>query len=241
MQTRPLKYPSFPAVEMADADGLLMLGGELSPVWILEAYRQGIFPWPLALDGVDLLAWFSPDPRAIFELDQLHIPRRLKRRLRNGGYEVTTNRSFDRVIANCAAPREGEPGTWITPELATAYHQLHELGYAHSVEVWHREELVGGLYGVSIGGFFSGESMFHRHRDTSKIAICHLIRHLDQQGFTLFDIQQSSLHCSMMGAIEIGREDYLQRLRMATVQDVSFGEMDCKGEEAFFKVESLIG
>lgn len=241
MQTRPLKYPTFPALELADEDGLLMLGGELSPVWILEAYRQGIFPWPLALDGVDLLAWFSPDPRAVFELDQLHIPRRLKRRLRNGGYKVTTNQAFDQVMASCAAPREDEPGTWITPELATAYHQLHALGYAHSVEVWHCEELVGGLYGVSIGGFFSGESMFHRHRDASKIAICHLIRHLDQQGFTLFDIQQSSLHCSMMGAIEIGRDDYLQRLRKATVADVSFGDMNSETGPTFFREGSLIG
>ncbi|MFP6604179.1 MAG: leucyl/phenylalanyl-tRNA--protein transferase [Pirellulaceae bacterium] len=241
MQTRPLKYPTFPAVETADADGLLMLGGELSPVWILEAYRQGIFPWPLSLEGVDLLAWFSPHPRAIFELDQLHISRRLRRRLRNGGYKVTTNRAFDRVMASCAAPREDEAGTWITPELATAYRRLHELGYAHSVEVWHREELVGGLYGVSIGGFFSGESMYHRHRDASKIAICHLVRHLDEQGFTLFDIQQSSLHCSMMGAIELGRDEYLQRLRTATGQDVSFGEMNHSESGTFFREESLTG
>jgi leucyl/phenylalanyl-tRNA--protein transferase len=241
MQTRPLKYPTFPAVETADADGLLMLGGELSPVWILEAYRQGIFPWPLSLEGVDLLAWFSPDPRAIFELDQLHISRRLRRRLRNGGYKVTTNRAFDRVMASCAAPREDEAGTWITPDLAIAYRRLHELGYAQSVEVWHREELVGGLYGVSIGGFFSGESMYHRHRDASKIAICHLVRHLDEQGFTLFDIQQSSLHCSMMGAIEIGRDEYLQRLRTATGQDVSFGEMNHSEIGTFFSEESLTG
>jgi len=241
MQTRPLKYPAFPAVETADADGLLMLGGELSPVWILEAYRQGIFPWPLSLEGVDLLAWFSPDPRAIFELDQLHISRRLRRRLRNGGYKVTTNRAFDRVMASCAAPREDEAGTWITPDLATAYRRLHALGYAHSVEVWHREELVGGLYGVSIGGFFSGESMYHRHRDASKIAICHLVRHLDEQGFTLFDIQQSSLHCSMMGAIEIGRDEYLQRLRTATGQDVSFGEINHSESGTFFGEESLTG
>ena len=241
MQTRPFKYPTFPAVEMADADGLLMLGGELSPVWILEAYRQGIFPWPLALDGVDLLAWFSPDPRAIFELDQLHIPRRLKRRLRNGGYQVTTDRAFSEVIACCAAPREDEPGTWITPELAAAYQQLHELGYAHSVEVWHGEELVGGLYGVAIGGFFSGESMFHRHSDVSKMAICHLVHNLGQQGFKLFDIQQSSLHCSMMGAIEIERDDYLQRLREATAADVAFGEMNSQAGEMFFREGSLIG
>ena len=218
-----------------------MLGGELNPIWILEAYRQGIFPWPLSLDGVDLLAWFTPDPRAIFELDALHISRRLGRRLRNGGYEVTTDCAFDQVMAACAGPRCDDAGTWITPELSSAYQQLHELGYAHSVEVWHQDELVGGLYGVAIGGLFSGESMYHRHRDASKIALCYLIRHLSQQGFTLFDIQQTSLHCSMMGAIEISRADYLQRLRQAVVKDVSFGVLDHSTIEMFSPTELLTG
>lgn len=233
MQTRPLRYPTFPSVDLADTDGLLMLGGELNPVWILEAYRQGIFPWPLSLEGVDLLAWFSPDPRAMFELDQFHISRRLGRRLRNGGYAVTSNQAFDQVIAACAAPREDDSGTWITPQLKTAYQQLHELGYAHSVEVWHGDQLVGGLYGVGIGGLFSGESMYSRHRDASKIALCHLVRHLFQQGFRLFDIQQTSLHCSMMGAIEISRADYMQRLRRALVEEVSFGELSHAANETF--------
>ena len=223
MQTRPATYPTFPSVDLADPDGLLMLGGELNPIWILEAYRQGIFPWPLSYEGVDLLAWFSPDPRAILELDELHVSRRLGRRIRNGGYQVTMNQAFDQVIAGCAAPRQDEPGTWITPELMAAYQQLHELGHAHSVEVWHEGTLVGGLYGVAVGGFFSGESMYHHHRDASKMAIVYLVRHLFERGFTLLDIQQSSLHCSMMGAKEISRDQYLERLRKAVVSEVSFG------------------
>ncbi len=224
MQTRPARYPTFPSVDLADPDGLLMLGGELNPIWILEAYRQGIFPWPLSLDGVDLLAWFSPDPRAILELDQLHVSRRLGRRLRNGGYQVTMNQAFGQVISGCAAPRQDEPGTWITPELMIAYQQLHELGHAHSVEVWHQGSLVGGLYGVAVGGFFSGESMYHQHRDASKMALVYLVRHLFERGFTLLDIQQSSSHCTMMGAREISRAQYVQRLRKAVACDVSFGD-----------------
>lgn len=225
MQTFPLRTPTFPSVDAADPDGLLMLGGELNPIWILEAYRQGIFPWPLSLEGVDLLAWFSPDPRAVFDLDALHVPRRLARRMRNGGYRVTTNQAFEQVMVGCAAPRDDEPGTWITPELMRAYQELHAQGHAHSVEVWHQGELVGGLYGVSIGGFFSGESMYHRHRDASKMALVYLVRHLARQGFTLFDIQQSSLHCSLMGATEITRKEYLQRLEHALAQHVEFGDL----------------
>ncbi len=223
----------FPPVERATDDGLLMVGGGLTPQWLQAAYTQGIFPWPVGTDIGTVLAWFSPDPRAILELGSLHISRRLARRIRTGKYDVTLNTCFADVIAECAAPREAaneEPdeedeacdeqddelsGTWITPELAEAYIELHRRGVAHSVEVWDRDALVGGLYGVAYGGFFSGESMFHRVRDASKIALAFLVSRLRERGFCLFDIQQFTPHMASLGAIEISRSEYLRRLKRA--------------------------
>lgn len=205
---------------------MLLVGGELSVDWLVEAYRRGIFPWPIAIGQGMILAWFSPDPRAIVELDRLHVSRRLARRLRSGRYRVTCNADFPAVIAACAAPRDDSDdergGSWITPEMLRAYCDLHGCGCAHSVEVWRDDELVGGVYGVATGGAFSAESMFHRDTDASKIALAALVARLRERGFTLLDIQQSSPHMTRMGATEIRRHDFLRRLRKARNTRVSF-------------------
>lgn len=214
----------FPPVATALEGGLLRVGGQLTPNWLLAAYERGIFPWPVIEEEWEVLAWFSPDPRAVIELDGLHVSRRLARRIRRGQFQVTLNRDFAGVISGCMAPRRDDSGTWITPEICAAYQRLHELGHAHSVEVWSEASLVGGLYGVALGGMFAGESMFHRARDASKIALFCLQSHLRQRGFTLFDIQQQTNHSKSMGAVEISRAAFLLRLNSALALPVTFGE-----------------
>ena len=214
----------FPPVTASLEGGLLRVGGQLTPDWLLAAYERGIFPWPVIEDEWEVLAWFSPDPRAVIELDGLHVSRRLARRIRSGQFQVTLNRDFAGVISGCMAPRRDDSGTWITPEIRSAYQRLHELGYAHSVEVWSETKLVGGLYGVALGGMFAGESMFHRERDASKVALFGLQSHLRQRGFTLFDIQQQTNHSKSMGAVEISRAEFLLRLHSALTLPVTFGE-----------------
>ena len=201
-----------------------MVGGKLSPSWVLAAYRRGIFPWPIVDQGYELLAWFSPDPRAIIELEQLYISRRLARRVRSGRYRVTCDLDFAAVIAGCAAPRSPFGETWITPSMYKAYCQLHKAGFAHSIEVWHEESLVGGLYGISLGAFFAGESMFHRQRDASKVALVALVGHLRARGYLMLDVQQATQHAMRMGATEIPRNDFLSRLAVAIRAPVCFGE-----------------
>ena len=204
-----------------------MIGGQLETGWVLEAYRQGIFPWPVVDRGQEILAWFSPDPRAVIELDRLYVSRRLARRIRSQRYHITSDQQFAAVITECAAPRSRQQDTWITPQMINAYCQLHQLGHAHSVEVWEDDALVGGLYGVSLGAFFAGESMFHRSRDASKIALVALVAHLKARGFTLFDVQQSTAHAVSMGSIEIPRPVFLERIEQAIATPVSFGnELD---------------
>lgn len=217
-----LQLPYFPPVWKAQEDGLLMVGGCLSTDWLLAAYRRGIFPWPVTDGKREVLAWFSPDPRAILELDALHVSRRLARRLRSGQFEVTFDNEFDGVVRGCAAPRRSDGVTWITPQLAASFGQLHRRGYAHSVEVWQRGKIVGGLYGLALGGFFAGESMFHQVRDASKVALVHLVRHLKRQGFTLLDVQQATPHLTRMGAEEIPRSQFLVRLQKALADSVKF-------------------
>jgi leucyl/phenylalanyl-tRNA--protein transferase len=214
--------PGFPPVETADAEGLLCIGGQLTVPWLQAAYERGIFPWPINVGKSDILAWFSPDPRAVLELTRLHVSRRLRRRLRSSAYRVTFDADFEQVIAACAEPRSDDEETWITPGLRRAYVQLHEAGFAHSVEVWRGEQLVGGLYGVALGGAFSAESMFHRETDTSKIALVRLVEHLRERGFVLLDIQQLSPHLAQMGATEIPRREFLLRLTAARHLSVSF-------------------
>lgn len=216
----PSRY--FPPAEMADIDGLLALGGRLTPEWLLDAYRHGIFPWPQS-DIDEPMLWWSPDPRAIIEFDQFHIPRRLLRTTRSGKFEITCNRDFCGVIRGCAVARGRVGATWLTPRMIRAYIRLHELGHAHSVEAWYDDRLAGGTYGVAIGGFFAAESMFYRVPDASKVALVRLVRHLGARGFSLLDIQQLTENSARFGAVAIPRQRYLQRLAEAEMLPVSFG------------------
>jgi leucyl/phenylalanyl-tRNA--protein transferase len=199
----------FPDPRSAPADGPLAWGGDLRVDTLIEAYREGIFPWPADRGPV---WWWSPDPRAIILPAGLHVSRSLRRTLRRGGLHCSSDRAFADVIAACAH-RPGE-GTWITPDMQDAYRSLHEHGVAHSVEVWHDEgDLIGGLYGVAIGRLFCGESMFHRTSDASKVAMVATMRILERGGFVLFDVQLTTPHLASMGAVEISREEYLDLLR----------------------------
>ncbi len=200
----------FLLAEFADETGLIAIGGDLRPERLLRAYRSGVFPW---YDENEPICWWSPDPRAIFELDGLHVSRRLRRTLRSGRFILTVDRDFAGVIRGCAKARA--EGTWITPEMIRAYENLHALGYAHSIEAWLEDELAGGIYGVAIGGFFAGESMFAGWRDASKVALVHLVERLRQRGFQLFDIQFLTEHTARLGAVAIPRTEYVARLRQA--------------------------
>jgi len=200
----------------ADAFGLVAVGGNLHPERLLAAYRCGVFPW---YDSADPICWWSPDPHAIFELDGLHMSRRLQRTLRSGKFLMTVDEDFDGVIRGCA---DRDEGTWIHPEMIQAYKRLHRLGHCHSLEVWHEGTLAGGIYGVAIGGFFAGESMFTRVRDASKVALAHLTGRLRERGFQLFDIQMLTEHTQRLGAVEIPRKLYLQRLRQALAVPATF-------------------
>lgn len=211
----------FPPAELASPDGLIGVGGELTPDWLLDAYRHGIFPWPF---NDQQLAWWSPDPRAIFELDGLHISRRLARTLRSGQFHPTCDCAFADVMEGCATAQRRRQGTWLTPEMRAAYQTLHELGFAHSVEVWRDGQLAGGTYGVALGGLFAAESMFYRVRDASKIALVHLVAHLKSRGYELLDIQQLTPHTESLGAVEISRRAFLARLSQALDRDATFGE-----------------
>jgi leucyl/phenylalanyl-tRNA--protein transferase len=202
--------------EMADESGLVAVGGDLEPRRLLQAYRSGVFPW---YDDSVPICWWSPDPRAIFELDAFHCSRRLRRIIRGGKYQTTFNLAFSRVMAGCA---DREEGTWITQEMLASYCRLHELGYAHSVEVWEGDDLVGGLYGVSIGGMFAGESMFSRRPDASKVALAATFDRLRARGFVLFDTQVANDHTRGLGATDIPRSVYLARLRKALLIKTEF-------------------
>jgi leucyl/phenylalanyl-tRNA--protein transferase len=218
-----MSRPKFlPPAEHADEDGVVLVGGRLTTPWLLDAYRHGIFPWPYVDDGVEVLCWFSPDPRGVLELDDLHISRRLGQTIRSGKFEVTFDQDFAGVMHGCATAQDREGNTWITPDLARAYCELHELGIAHSVEVWHAGELAGGTYGVALAGLFAAESMFFRVRDASKVAVAFLVEHLKQRGFSLLDIQQITPHTARLGGIEISRAEFLRRLEVALSLPVRF-------------------
>jgi leucyl/phenylalanyl-tRNA---protein transferase len=211
----------FPPAESLDREGLVGFGGRLTPDWLLDAYQHGIFPWPIN-DPAAPMVWWSPDPRAIIELDGVRVPRRLARTCRSGRFGVTLDRDFAGVIGSCAtAPgRRGE--TWLIPPMIAAYIRLFELGHAHSVEVWHEGRLAGGTYGVAIAGLFAAESMFFAVRDASKVALVHLVDHLRRRGYALLDIQQLTPHTARFGAIEIPRRKYLARLVAALKLPVTF-------------------
>lgn len=221
----------FPDPRGAPPDSPLAWGGDLTPATLLSAYRHGIFPWP-APDGT--LFWWSPDPRAVFPLDHpppvdapasprpgLHVSRSLRRTLRADRFTATADQAFARVVAGCA---DRGDGTWITPQMQAAYTRLHLLGHAHSLEVWDTNgDLVGGVYGVTIGAAFMGESMFHRVADASKVALVRLVERLHARGFVLFDAQLPTPHLTRMGAVEMPRAAFLDRLAAAVDRPVTFG------------------
>lgn len=207
----------FPSPEQADGRGLVAMGGDLSVERLLAAYRQGLFPWTARP-----ITWWSPDPRGILELGRLHISKSLAKTIRRRPFPVTFDRAFREVMQGCAAPGPGRETTWIAKEFIAAYTRLHQQGHAHSVECWSQDRLVGGIYGVSIGGLFAGESMFHRANNASKVALYHLAEHLQAQGFCLFDIQTISPTTRTMGAKEISRREYLNRLRLAVTRECHF-------------------
>jgi len=209
----------FPDPRRANAEGLVAVGGDLSTARVVLAYRSGIFPWT-----VNPITWWSPDPRAIFELDQFHVPRSLAKVIRQRSFEVTYDRAFRRVMEGCAAPSPGRHSSWITPEFLAAYTRLHAQGHAHSVECWQGNELAGGIYGVSVGGLFAGESMFHRVTNASKVALYHLVGRLRERKFVLFDIQMVTPATQGLGAVEIPRVEYLKRLAVAVELDRSFSD-----------------
>jgi leucyl/phenylalanyl-tRNA--protein transferase len=200
---------------MRDPNGLLAIGGDLSATRLLGAYAKGIFPW---YNPDEPILWWCPDPRAVLVPARLHVSRSLARRLRKPDYAVTLIRAFPAVLESCSAPRTRGRGTWLGSEMKQAYQDLHERGHAQSIEVWQRGELAGGLYGVSLGRAFYGESMFSRADDGSKIALYWLCRQLRAWDFELMDCQISSPHLATLGAVELPREEFLARLRGAVAQ-----------------------
>jgi leucyl/phenylalanyl-tRNA--protein transferase len=231
MAPRPVEPPpgrwAFPAVDGADEDGLVGVGADLEPGTILAAYRRGLFPMPLGAGGQ--LGWWSPDPRAIIPLAGLRVSRSLRRSVRR--YEIRVDTAFDEVVEACADPVR--PHGWISLEMRTAYRRLHELGWAHSIECWavageggddgdddygrRRDELVGGLYGLAVGGLFAGESMFHRRTDASKVALVALAGMMRHAGDprALLDVQRLTPHQASLGAVEVPRAEYLALLARA--------------------------
>jgi len=201
----------FPPPELAldHPNGLLAVGGDLSPRRLLSAYRNGIFPW--YSEGEPIL-WWSPDPRAVLFPHDLKISRSLRKTLRRGEYEITLDRAFEQVVLGCAGPRTQQEGTWIVPAMQHAYINLHHLGFAHSVECWHEGELVGGLYGVTLGKVFFGESMFSLRTDASKVAFAHFVRQLIAWDYQLIDSQVGNEHMFSLGVSEISRDEYLALL-----------------------------
>ncbi len=203
----------FPDPREAAFEGIVAIGGSLNPINLLNAYRQGIFPWPI--EGWPL-PWFCPDERAILAFEDLHVPRSLARVSKREPFRFTIDRDFSAVMTACArAKRTGEDGTWITPQMIRAYCALHWEGHAHSVEAWEDERLVGGVYGVDAGGAFAGESMFFLRPNASKLALLHLIEHLRERGLDWLDIQVMTPHMKSLGAKVISRDEFLKRLARA--------------------------
>jgi leucyl/phenylalanyl-tRNA---protein transferase len=213
-QLRPARW-QFPDPASADPDGIVGLGADLEPETLVHAYRQGIFPWPHR--GVPT-PWFSPDPRGVLYPAQVHVSRSLRHRLRRCGWTTTVDAEFDEVVKACS--ERGPEGTWITPEMRTAYWRLRQLGWAHSVEVWDGRELVGGLYGVQVGAVFTGESMFHHRSDASKVALVDLASRFAAAGGRLIDVQITTPHLVTLGACDEPRNRFLALLADARDEDV---------------------
>ncbi|BCT69409.1 leucyl/phenylalanyl-tRNA--protein transferase [Nitrosospira sp. NRS527] len=202
----------FPPLDtaLAEPNGLLAAGGDLSPQRLIEAYRCGIFPW---FNEGDPLLWWSPDPRMVLFPAELKISRSLRKTLKKANYTIRIDSAFNQVMQACAAPRKERAGTWIHDEMIAAYTALHEMGWAHSIETWIEGELVGGLYGVAQGRMFFGESMFSRTTDASKVAFVHLVRHLERRGFKMIDCQMKTAHLASFGAREISRKEFSLKLK----------------------------
>lgn len=202
----------FPPLHKAldEPNGLIAIGGCLSPQRIVNAYRHGLFPW---FNPGEPILWWSPDPRSVLFPDRLYVSRSLAKTLRKQEFDIRYDSAFAEVVSACAEPRDSQSGTWITEDMKDAYQQLHELGIAHSCEAWQQNELVGGLYGIAIGQVFFGESMFHRVTDASKVAFVHLVRQLAYWGYHLIDCQVSSEHLFSLGAEEIPRNEFASRLQ----------------------------
>ena len=201
-------FPSL-ALALSEPNGLLAAGGDLSTQRLLEAYRGGIFPW---FNPGDPILWWSPDPRMVLLPSEFKLSRSLCKTLKKRAYEIRVDTVFQTVMQSCAAPRQGQAGTWISPEIITAYTQLHKLGIAHSIETWLDGKLVGGLYGLAIGRMFYGESMFSLATDASKIALAHLVQQLERWDFGMIDCQMNTAHLASLGAREIPRAEFIQRL-----------------------------
>lgn len=214
----PEAFPD-PARALKEPDGLLAVGGDLSPARLLYAYAHGIFPW---YNGDQPILWWSPDPRAVLAPGEMHVSRSLARRLRRGGFELRFDTAFMDVVDACAGPRrKQEPGTWITPEMCEAYGELFRQGYAHSAELWLDGALAGGVYGVALGQVFFGESMFSRVTDGSKLALVFLTRGLEAWGYRLLDCQVHSPHLASLGSVLVPRADFLGMLQLLCGAPVS--------------------
>ncbi len=199
-------------------EGLVAVGGDLNPDTLVRAYRSGIFPW----SSDPAVTWWSPDPRAIFDLDTFQPHRSVRKTIRRNAWRFTTDHDFEGVMRACAAPSPDRPSTWISEDFVTSYVELARRGMAHSIEVWAEDQIIGGLYGVTLGGFFGGESMFHRRTDASKAAVAFLVDHLRARGFVLLDAQVPNHHLTNLGAIPISRADYLRRLKSALGLKITF-------------------
>lgn len=190
---------------LLEPNGLLAIGGALTPAWLVHAYTRGVFPW--YSDGQPIL-WWTPDPRAVLFPAEFHVSRSLARTLRSARYETRTDTAFAAVVAGCAAPRRGESGTWITPAMVDSYVELHRRGLAHSVETWRDGRLVGGVYGVALDGVFFGESMYHVERDASKVALARLVDECRPRGIALIDCQMATRHLHSLGARAVPRDEF---------------------------------
>ena len=205
------KKIEFPDVELASPDGILAIGGDLSPERLLLAYQSGIFPW---FSEGEPIVWYSPEKRMVLFPNELKVSKSMKQLIRKGNYRLTWNQNFEAVIKACqVSPRKDQDGTWITEEMRQAYIKLHELGHAKSIEVWREEELVGGLYGIDLGHVFCGESMFSRESNTSKLAFIHLVQKLQKENYRLIDCQIYTAHLASLGAREIPRQEFTKMLR----------------------------
>jgi len=206
---------------LSEPNGLLAAGADLSPGRLIDAYRQGIFPW---YSEDQPLLWWSPDPRMVLFPAELRLTRSLKKRLRRDDYEIRTDTRFEEVMRACAEPRPGQGGTWITDDMVNAYCSVHAQGLAHSVETWIDGELAGGLYGIALGRIFYGESMFTRVTDASKLAFAHLVRQIERWGFGMIDCQMKTPHLATFGAREIPRGEFMRKLQELVNYPAPVGE-----------------